>query len=73
VARVNGKIYRFDFMGFFTKLRGVLKEMPEQFTQLLQQALQRNTKSTVLKPLGWLIGLALKTRREESDHLVSCL
>jgi hypothetical protein len=60
VARVELKgIYRFDFMGFFTKLRGVLKVMPEQFTQLLQQALQRNTKSTVLKPLGWLVGLLL--------------
>jgi|GEM_PF-2842538 hypothetical protein len=46
-------------MKFFTTIRRALAKMPDQFTQLVQEALQRNTKSTVLKPLGWLIGLLL--------------
>lgn len=33
--------------------------MADQFLQTLQQALQRNAKSTVLKSLGWLIALLL--------------
>jgi hypothetical protein len=33
--------------------------MPDQFLQILQQALLRNSKSTVLTSLSWLIGLLL--------------
>jgi hypothetical protein len=31
--------------------------MPDQITQILHEAMQRNTKSTVLKSLGWLVGI----------------
>ena len=33
--------------------------MPDHFLQILQQALMRNSKSTVLTSLSWLIGLLL--------------
>jgi len=33
--------------------------MADQFIQTLQQALQRNAKSTVLKSLGWLVAILL--------------
>jgi hypothetical protein len=46
-------------MNIFTKLLSASAHMADQLIQILQQALQRNTKSTVLKSLGWLIALLL--------------
>lgn len=31
--------------------------MPDYLSQILQQAMERNTKSTVLRALGWLVGI----------------
>ena len=39
--------------------RVLANPMADQFIQTLQQALQRNAKSTVLKSLGWLVAILL--------------
>jgi len=39
-----------------------------EFLQSLQQALQRNSKSTVLKSLGWLIGILLSATVAASHY-----
>jgi predicted membrane channel-forming protein YqfA (hemolysin III family) len=42
--------------------------MADQFLQTLQQALQRNAKSTALKSLGWLIALLLPSTIAASHY-----
>jgi hypothetical protein len=48
-------------MSLLAIIRTALIKMADHFTQLVQQALQRNTKSTVLKSLGWLVGILSAT------------
>ena len=46
-------------MPLYRKIQNNLILMADELYQILQQALQRNTKSTVLRPLSWLVGLLL--------------